>query len=77
MNVIRHYHISHQLELVSIPYLAKNFHERISAAYRIQERQSPIASTRNEVQIPLPVISFEISRHEPTPTASHPFSASG
>jgi hypothetical protein len=63
MHVLRHHHVTQQRELVSTPYLSQHLHKKISCAGCAQPFLSPIATERNEVQMPLAVNSNQFISH--------------
>jgi len=50
--VIGHDHVADQQEIVPLMNLAESVHEKISPLLGIEQRQPPIATEREEVQIP-------------------------
>ena len=75
MYVIWHHNISNQKETITISHLSKYFREHTSGASRAKQRQPPIASARQKMQIVFAIISFEIFGHECGTTKPHPLRA--
>jgi hypothetical protein len=63
MQVIGHNHVSHQQELVTFTNLPEGVHEEISRPPRLEQRQAPIATGREEVQISVSIVAFQTFRH--------------
>ena len=63
MNVLRHNHVAHQREAVVIARLAENLRENISGAHRAEQRQTSIASERDEMKMPASVVANEFVCH--------------
>ena len=63
MNVFRHHHKSHQRKSVSITHLAQDFYKQIPRPHRPQQRQAPVTTAGDEMQIVLAVIPLKFSMH--------------
>lgn len=59
MNVLRHDHVADQQKLITRAYLIEDLQELIALARRAQQRETPVATPRNEVQMAMPVAAFE------------------
>ena len=63
MDVLRHHDISNKRKPVAVPDLAENLNERVLGTNRTQERYAPIATERDEMQMPAPVNPNELVSH--------------
>ncbi len=64
MNVFRHHHESHQRKSVSVAYLTQDLHKQIPRPHRPQQRQAPVTTAGDEMQIVLAVVPLEFSMHK-------------
>ena len=62
--MIGHDHVADQQEIVPLMNLAESVHEKISPPLGIEQRQPPIATEREEVQIPASIVAFQSLRHD-------------
>ena len=63
MDVLRHDDVTYKGEAVAVAYLAQNLDENISGANRAQQRQTPVTSTRNKMQMTAAVVAHEFVGH--------------
>ncbi len=64
MNVFRHHHESDQSKSVSIAKLTQYLHKQVARSLRSQQRQPPVTTASDEMQIVLAVIPLEFSMHK-------------
>jgi hypothetical protein len=62
-NVLRHDHVVHQGESVTVTHLAKKLDKNISGANRAQQGQSSITSESNEMQVAESVAATKFVDH--------------
>src|SRR5438445_11571037 len=80
MHMLGHHHITDQAKSRCIAHSSQFFHEEVSRPRRFQQRQSPVTTESNKVQIALAVIAFKTRRHRqpqqkkqpPQDPGSHP-----
>src|SRR6266404_9223152 len=73
MHVLGHYHITDQTKSCCIAHSSQFFHEEVSRPLRFQQRQSPVTTESNKVQIAFAVIAFKTRRHrQPQPKKQPP-----
>ena len=80
MQMLGHYHITDQTKSCCIAYSSQFFHQEVSRPRRFQQRQSPVTTESNKVQIAFAVIAFKTRRHRqprqkkqpPQDPGSHP-----
>src|SRR5689334_11791035 len=70
VHVIGHDHVSNQQEFVPLTNLAESLHEEISRSCCAEQRQPPITTEREEVQISPSMEAFQTFRHDKTPTCN-------
>ena len=63
MDVLRHHDISNKREPVAVPNLAENLNESILGTNGTQERNAPVTTERDEMQMPAPVNPNEFVGH--------------
>jgi hypothetical protein len=68
VHVIGHDHVADQQEIVPFTNLAESVHEKISPLLGMEQRQPPITTEREEVQITSSIVTFQSLRHDKTPT---------
>jgi hypothetical protein len=64
VDVLGHHHVRHQRELIPITNLIQDLHKSIPRTLGTQERQAPVATARDEVQVFETVVAFQILGHE-------------
>jgi RHS repeat-associated protein len=67
MHMFRHHHISEKMKSHLIAHLSQFFHEDVPRARRLQQRQPPIATERNKMQMTFAVVAPQSGRHRKTP----------
>src|SRR5438445_8771286 len=73
MHMLGHHHITDQAKSRCIAHSSQFFHEEVSRPRRFQQRQSPVTTESNKVQIALAVIAFKTRRHrQPQPKKQPP-----
>ncbi len=72
VDVFRHDCIPHQREAVAISNFAENLHEEVSRASGTQQRQAPVTTARDEVQVALSVPPFQSFGHGEHPQKPRP-----
>src|SRR5713101_6129232 len=68
MHVVGHDHVSDQQEFVALANLSQRVYEEVSRPDRVQQRQPPIATKREEVEMAAAVVALQSFRHKTTPT---------
>jgi len=63
MHVLGHHHVARERKLVAIPYLSQRLHKKISCAGCAQQFLSPIATKRNEMQMPVAINPEQFISH--------------
>jgi hypothetical protein len=63
MDVIRHNHITHHHESVTLTNLFKNLQEQIPTPRRCEPRLAMVTTASEKVEILLPVITLQAFRH--------------
>jgi hypothetical protein len=63
MHMLRHHHIAEQMKPHLVAHLPQLFHKHVPRAHRLQERQPPIATKRNKMQIAFAVVAPQSCRH--------------
>jgi hypothetical protein len=72
VDMLGHDHVPDKREAVTLPDLAQNFHEDTSCTSRTQERQAPVATAGDGVQMLLPVVAFQSLGHSGVNQRPHP-----
>ena len=63
MDVLGHDHIAHQGETIAVTHVIQNADENASGANRAQQRQSPVTTERDEMQMAVTVVADEFVGH--------------
>ena len=63
MDVLGHHDVANKEKPIACPRLVKNFKEGIPLSWRIQQRPPPVATAGDEMQMALPIASFEAILH--------------
>jgi len=63
MNVLGHDHVASKLELIAVAHFTEDFDESISGPHGGEERQTPVATVSDEVQVLEPVAATQSFRH--------------
>src|SRR5713226_10532510 len=72
MHVVRHNHVSHQQEFVALTNLPQRVYEEVSRPDRVEQRQPPMATKREEMQMAAAVVALQSFRHKTTPPRVRP-----
>ncbi len=64
VDVFGHHHVTDELESVSCSDLTENLNKGVASAHCSQERETPVATEGDEVQVAEAVDAFETLRHE-------------
>src|SRR5882762_9283308 len=64
MNMLRHDHITDELEVMPRADLVQNFHKLVTRPRRAEQRTPPIATEGNEMKIAAPVETLQTVAHE-------------
>ncbi len=67
VNMLRHHHISHQQKSIPIANGSQRLHECIPSPRSSQERQPPVTTKRQKMEIAPSIIPLESSGHRTTP----------
>src|SRR5450755_4001121 len=62
MDVFRHNHVTHQGETVTVAHLPQDSHKQVARARRTEQRQAPVATASDKVQMPGAVTSLQFLR---------------
>jgi hypothetical protein len=63
MNVLWHHDITDQMKLHLVAHLPQLFHKNVSRVRRLQQRQPPVTTERNKMQMSFAVIPLQSRRH--------------
>jgi hypothetical protein len=67
MDVVRHHHIPNQTKSHLVADLSQLLHKTVPRTRRLQQRQSPVTTERQKVQMLLTVIPLQPARHRSNP----------
>jgi len=63
MNVLRHHHVTDERELIDLANFIEDFQKHVAAARRAEKPSSAIATTGNEMQVPLAIAALRFFMH--------------
>ena len=67
MHMIRHHQVSHQVKPVALADFSEGLHEEIAGSHGAQQRQPPVTTEGEKMQVALPVEAFQALRLEKPP----------
>jgi len=61
--VLGHDHIAHQSEIILLADFLQHLNHSVAGSLRCQQRQTPVTTERDEMQVTPAVVSLQVSRH--------------
>ena len=71
MHVIRHHHVAHKLKSASVANLTERMNKDVTRRRVPEQRKAPVATERDETQMSVPVVAFEIRLHTGWTSKTH------